>query len=93
VTIGNGAVIASNSVVTKNVADYAIVGGVPAQIIRYRFAPEIIEQLGALAWWNYDFLDFHSISFDDNIESFIEKFKHAVNKNEINACDFQSFKI
>ncbi|MBU2712740.1 Vat family streptogramin A O-acetyltransferase [Zooshikella harenae] len=53
VTIGNGAIIASKSVVTKDIPDYCIVGGNPAQIIKYRFDQKIIEQLLSIAWWNW----------------------------------------
>ncbi|EGP5048105.1 CatB-related O-acetyltransferase [Enterococcus faecium] len=45
VNIGKGAVVAAGSVVTKNVPPYAIVGGNPAKVIKYRFSPEIIERL------------------------------------------------
>lgn len=45
VTIGKGAVVAAGSLVTKDVAPYAIVGGNPAKLIRYRFAPDVIEVL------------------------------------------------
>lgn len=45
VHIGQGAVIAAGSVVTKDVPPYAIVGGVPAKVIKYRFEPEMIEEL------------------------------------------------
>lgn len=51
VTIGHGAVIAANSVVTKNIPAYAIVGGVPAKIIKYRFPEEKIEKLLVSKWW------------------------------------------
>jgi len=51
VTIGNGAVVGMGSVVTKDVAPYAIVGGNPAKLIRYRFYDEIIEKLIASKWW------------------------------------------
>lgn len=52
VKIGDGAVIGAGSVVTKDVPPYAIVGGVPAKIIRYRFKPETIEKLLIEQWWN-----------------------------------------
>lgn len=51
VTIGNGAVIANGAVVVKDVPPYAIVGGNPAKIIRYRFLPEDIERLLEVKWW------------------------------------------
>ncbi|QEC45857.1 CatB-related O-acetyltransferase [Pseudobacter ginsenosidimutans] len=53
VTIGNGAVIAANSVVSSDVPPYAIVGGTPAKIIGYRFSEEIIERLQQLRWWDW----------------------------------------
>ncbi len=48
VTLGEGAVVAANIVVTKDVEPYAIVGGNPARLVKYRFAPELIEKLVAL---------------------------------------------
>lgn len=54
VTIGDGAVISANSTVTHDVLPYAIVGGVPAKIIKYRFTQEIIEKLLDTKWWNWD---------------------------------------
>ena len=53
VTIGDGAVIASGAVVNKDVPPYAIVGGVPAKVIKYRFSEEKIQELLELQWWDW----------------------------------------
>lgn len=50
--VGLGAVVAAGAVVTKDVPDFAIVGGSPAKIIRYRFSPEVQAQVKASAWWD-----------------------------------------
>lgn len=54
VQIGDGAIIASKSVVTTNVLPYTIVGGNPAKVIRKRFADDVINTLLEIAWWNWD---------------------------------------
>lgn len=54
VEIGDGAVIAAGAVVNKNVPPYAMVGGVPAKVIKYRFEDEIITKLNKIQWWNKD---------------------------------------
>lgn len=51
-SIGNGAVIASGSVVTKDVAPYSVVGGVPAREIKKRFSEQIINEVEKLQWWD-----------------------------------------
>lgn len=53
VTIGDGAIIASNTTVTKDVLPYSIVGGNPAQLIRKRFSDKEIAKLLELKWWNW----------------------------------------
>lgn len=54
VTIGDGAIIGTRAVVTKDVEPYSIVGGVPAKEIRKRFSTDIIARLQELQWWNWD---------------------------------------
>jgi hypothetical protein len=54
VRIGNGAVIGSNSVVTRDVPAYAIVAGAPAKVIRQRFPAAIAAAIESTAWWDWD---------------------------------------
>lgn len=53
VTVGNGAVVGAGNLVTKDVEPYAIVAGNPARLVRHRFAPELVEQLLRIAWWEW----------------------------------------
>ena len=70
--IGDGAVIASDSVVVKNVPPYAIVGGNPAQIIKYRFPPHVIESLLRIKWWDWDIDKIHdNFKYFNDIEKFV----------------------
>lgn len=53
VKIGHGAIVASQSVVTKDVPPYAVVGGNPATVIKLRFEQTVIDELVAIAWWDW----------------------------------------
>jgi acetyltransferase-like isoleucine patch superfamily enzyme len=77
VRIGDGAVVAAAAVVTKDVPPYAIVGGVPARVIRYRFPQPIIDRLLAVAWWRFTPNQLSGISFDD-IESALDDLEKLV---------------
>ena len=76
ISIGNGAVIGAGSIVTKDVAAYSIVAGVPAKLIRLRFPEEISTKLEQLVWWDWshDVIKTRLPDFRGGIESFLEKF-------------------
>lgn len=63
VRIGDGAILAAGAVITKDVAPYSIVGGVPAKVIKYRFTQEQTKILGQIKWW-----DWTEKEFEDRIE-------------------------
>ena len=73
VTIGDGAVIASGAVVTNDVPPYAIVGGVPGKIIKYRFDENTIEKLLDLKWWDkgQEWIENHADDYSD-VEKLLE---------------------
>jgi acetyltransferase-like isoleucine patch superfamily enzyme len=63
VKIGDGAILGSHSVITKDVPPYAVMVGAPARILRYRFPPEVIERLLASKWWTLEPIDMDGVAF------------------------------
>lgn len=75
VNIGDGAVLAAGAVVTRDVAPYAIVGGVPAKTIRYRFEEKMIEKFLEIKWWDWEIDEIEkNIELFYRPEEFIRKF-------------------
>ena len=65
VSIGDGAVVAAGAVVVKDVPPYAIVGGNPAKVLKYRFDEDVITHLLALKWWERPIAELATLPFDD----------------------------
>lgn len=81
VNIGDGAVIAAGAVVTKDVPPYAVVGGIPAKVIKYRFTPEEQQFLLEFKWWNQSeaWIRTHADKFE-NVETFCKSFAQGEQK-------------
>ena len=82
VMIGDGAVVAAQAVVVRDVPPYAIVGGNPAQLIRMRFPESLVSRLLALKWWNYAFPQFSGLAVSDP-DAFANGLENMIARNEI----------
>jgi acetyltransferase-like isoleucine patch superfamily enzyme len=80
ITIGNGAVIAAGSVVVKDVPPYAIVGGNPAKLMKYRFSEDIINELEVLKFWEFPIEEIQKYNIHTkDIQGLIEEIKKNSN--------------
>jgi acetyltransferase-like isoleucine patch superfamily enzyme len=85
VKIGDGCVVGANSLVTKDIPDYSICGGVPAKIIRKRFSEKTIEKLREIKWWDWqekDLCEIIPLLQSSNIDGLIEYYDMKQNKSE-----------
>jgi len=75
VNIGDGAVIAGQSIVTKDVPPYSIVAGNPARVVKYRFSEEIIKKLLLYKWWDLslELIRERLIPYESNIQQFVKE--------------------
>lgn len=76
VTIGDGAVVGARAVVARNVPPYAVVVGIPAKVVKYRFSDVIVERLLRTGWWNWSLEEIRRAMPDilnTNIEEFLDK--------------------
>lgn len=86
VTIGNGAIVAARSVVTRDVAPYSVVAGNPAKVVKQRFSDDIVSKLNEIQWWNWPVekvrQEFAGLLSSD-IEVFVDKHYTGSSQNDI----------
>jgi acetyltransferase-like isoleucine patch superfamily enzyme len=82
ITLGTGCAVAGGSVVVKDVPPYAIVGGNPAKIIRFRFPEALIERLLHSRWWRFAFPHMHDLPFHKP-EEFLDKLQEKIDNNQL----------
>ncbi len=83
VKIGDGAIVAAGAVVTKDIPPFAIVGGIPAKVLRYRFDDNVIEKINSIKWWEYDMKHLSNLNFQEPeiaVEQFLERVSGGIVK-------------
>jgi acetyltransferase-like isoleucine patch superfamily enzyme len=83
IKIGNGAIIAANSFVTKDVAAYATVAGNPAKVVKTRFGPKQVDKLEKIQWWNWSREEINQCSVLLRGTNVAELFKYARDKKSV----------
>ncbi|WP_141080947.1 CatB-related O-acetyltransferase [Campylobacter lanienae] len=83
ITLHTGCVVAQNAIVTKDVPPYAIVGGSPARILKYRFDEPTIKRLLGLKWWEYHFADFDGIDAKKDINYYLDELESRIQNHAI----------
>ena len=83
ITLHTGCVVAQNAIVTKDVPPYAVVGGSPARILKYRFDEKTIARLLRLKWWEYHFSSFRGIDVLQDINSYLDEVEKRIENQEI----------
>jgi len=92
VTIGHGAVVARNAVVTKDVEPYQIVGGNPARPIRYRFDEAQREALLASQWWDLDLAAVRALPCD-NVDAFLAAVGQVTKKAQFRQIEVRARRV
>ncbi|MBM3524895.1 MAG: CatB-related O-acetyltransferase [Alphaproteobacteria bacterium] len=82
VTIGDGAVVAAGSVVTKDVRPFSIVAGTPARVIKMRFSDAVIERVLAMQWWRYCLYDFDGLPYD-RVDAALDAIEEQILKRKL----------